>query len=129
MVTSVSHKTRVNLKLMTRLNFQLISIRSESDRIAIQLKICRGGGTGGQEGARAGGRVNARAHRQAGGETVSVVRRPGHTEMLGSGRAIQERFESDSRAIRSIRSDSAWLALRFRSDSSATTLPLYNIKV
>ena len=45
-----------------------------------------------------------------------------------SGRAIQERFESDSKAIRIPRGDSARLAYGFRSDSSATTSPLYNIK-
>ena len=36
---------------------------------------------------------------------------------------------SDSRAIRIHKSDSAKLARGFRSDSSATTSPLYNIKV
>ena len=44
------------------------------------------------------------------------------------GRAIQERFGSDSRAIRIPRGDSARLAYGFRSDSSATTSPLYNIR-
>ena len=43
-------------------------------------------------------------------------------------RAIQERFQSDSRAIRICRSDSALLACGFQSDSSATTSPLYNIR-
>ena len=52
----------------------------------------------------------------------------GHIEAAASGRAIQERFESDSKAIRIPRGDSARLAYGFRSDSSATTSPLYNIK-
>ena len=43
-------------------------------------------------------------------------------------RAIQERFQSDSGAIRFCRSDSTLLACGFRSDSSATTSPLYNIR-
>ena len=43
-------------------------------------------------------------------------------------RAIQERFRSDSGAIRICRSDSALLACGFQSDSSATTSPLYNIR-
>ena len=50
-------------------------------------------------------------------------------ERARSRRAIQERFQSDSRAIRIRRGDSARLALGFQSDSSATTVPLYNINV
>ena len=59
----------------------------------------------------------------------------GHIEAAVLGRAIQERFESDSRAIRS---DSVnlnekgmifvWVLARGQSDSSVPSYPLYNIK-
>ena len=81
------------------------------------------------------GRVDGRADGCTDGRTGRRVRRHwvwcgAHrgTHMAVSGRAIQQRFASDSGAIRFPRSDSARLAYGFWSDSSATTPPLYNIK-
>ena len=49
-------------------------------------------------------------------------------EMQRLGGAIQERFESDSRAIRVRLERFGVLGLAFQSDSSVPTYPLYNIK-